>query len=68
MVNIAQDNTNNQTTDILVEDQLQPPWTWSQFPRSENSTNQTAEQSTAHSFIVHMSKLMTKLLLSDNNR
>ena len=28
IVNTAQENTTNQTADVLAEDQLQPPWTW----------------------------------------
>ena len=41
---VAQENSSNQTTDVLVEDQLQPPLDLT-VPRSENSTNQTAEVS-----------------------
>ena len=42
LVTVAQENTTNQAAAVLMEDQLQPPLDLvKEFPRSENSTNQT---------------------------
>ena len=50
LVEVAQENSTNQTADVLVEDSYSILWTWKQFTRSENSTNQTAELSVGHLF------------------
>ena len=48
--NIAQENTTNQTANILVEDQLQPPLDLAIVAQEQNSTNPTAELSSGHFF------------------
>ena len=50
LVRVAQENSTNQTADILVEDQLQPLRLGNSFPGVKTCTNQTAEPSMGHSF------------------